>query len=87
MTEHVSSELAQVTQDVYAARQAFSTAAQNYAAALDRYIKAWQQHERNLSAPDVPHVAALGKSAIYENQIEGAKEHKEMLGPIIEYFG
>ena len=87
MTEHVSSELAQVTQDVYAAREAFSEAAQDYAAALDRYITAWQQHERNLSASDLPHVAVVGKSAIYENQIEGAKEHKEMLGPIIEYFG
>ncbi len=86
MSEHDSSELAQVTQDVYAAREAFSEAAQNYAAALDRYITAWQQHERNVSAPDLPHVAAVAKSAIYENQIEGAKEHKEMLGPIIEYF-
>ncbi len=86
MSEHDSSELAQVTQDVYAAREAFSEAAQNYAAALDRYINAWQQHERNVSAPDLPHVAAVAKSAIYENQIEGAKEHKEMLGPIIEYF-
>ena len=85
MTEHDSSELAQVTQDVYAAREAFSAAAQNYAA-LDRYINAWQQHERNSSAPVLPHVAAVAKSAIYENQIEGAKEHKEMLGPIIEYF-
>ncbi|MDQ3254547.1 MAG: hypothetical protein M3R15_11670 [Acidobacteriota bacterium] len=86
MTEHDSSELAQVTQDVYAAREAFSEAAQNYDAALDRYITAWQQYESNLSASDLPHVAAVGKPAIYENQIVGAKEHKEMLGPIIEYF-
>ncbi|MDQ3253206.1 MAG: hypothetical protein M3R15_04755 [Acidobacteriota bacterium] len=86
MTEHVSSELVQVAQDVYAAREVFSMAAQSYAAALDRYIQAWQQHERNQSASDMPHVAGTGNPAIYENQIEGAKEHKEMLGPIIEYF-
>ena len=87
MTEYTPDELAQVTQDMDAAREAFSDAARRYNAALNRYVRAWERHREDLRTSDMPYVAGMGKSALYENQIEGAKEHREMLKPIIEYFG
>lgn len=86
MTEQVPNELSQVTQDIYAAREAFVEAARNYDAALDRYMKAWEQHRAKLSTSEMPYVVALGKTAMYGGQIAGAQEHKEMLQPILDYF-
>ena len=66
---------------MYAAREAFSEAARRYDAALDRYASAWERHRENLLTSEMREVVAKGKSALYEDQIEGAKEHREMLKP------
>ena len=71
---------------MYPAREAFAEAAKSYDAALDRYIKAWQQHREKLLISYMSHVVAKHRSASYKDQVEGEKEHKEMLKHILEYF-
>jgi hypothetical protein len=84
MTEHVPDELSQVTREMYAAREALVEAARNYDDVLSRYMSAWESHRRRFPTSEMPGAVAAGRAAMYENQLEGAREHKEALSPILK---
>jgi hypothetical protein len=84
MTEHVPDELSQVTREMYAAREALLEAARNYDAVLSRHMSAWESHRERFPVSEMPYAVAAGRAAMYENQIEGAREHKEALSPILK---
>jgi hypothetical protein len=84
MTEQVPDELSQVTREVYAAREALLEAARKYDEVLSRHMSAWEAHRKKFPTSEMPHAVAAGRAAMYENQIEGAREHKEALSPILK---
>jgi hypothetical protein len=84
MDERVPDELSQVTREVYAAREALLEAARKYDEVLSRHMSAWESHRRKFPTSEMPHAVAAGRAAMYENQIEGAREHKEALSPILK---
>lgn len=84
MAEQVPDELSQVTREVYAAREALLEAARKYDEVLSRHMSAWEAHRSKFPTSEMPHAVAAGRAAMYENQIEGAREHKEALSPILK---
>ena len=84
MAEQVPDELSQVTREVYAAREALLEAARKYDEVLSRHMSAWEAHRHKFPTSEMPHAVAAGRAAMYENQIEGAREHKEALSPILK---
>jgi hypothetical protein len=84
MAEQVPDELSQVTREVYAAREALLEAARKYDEVLSRHMSAWEAHRGKFPTSEMPHAVAAGRAAMYENQIEGAREHKEALSPILK---
>lgn len=84
MAEHVPDELSQVTRELYAAREALLAAARKYDDVLSRHMSAWESHRERFPTSEMPHAVAAGRAAMYENQIEGAREHKEALSPILK---
>ena len=84
MAEHVPDELSQVTRELYAAREALLEAARNYDDVLSRHMSAWENHRARFPTSEMPGAVAAGRAAMYENQIEGAREHKEALSPILK---
>jgi hypothetical protein len=84
MTERIPDELSQVTREVYAAREALLEAARSYDEVLSRYMSAWESHRERFPTSEMPGVVAAGRAALYENQLEGAREHKEALSPILK---
>ncbi len=86
MTGEVPDELSQVTREMYAAREALVVAARHYDDVLSRYMRAWEEHRRRTPTSEMPGAVAAGRAAMYENQLEGAREHKEALSPILKLF-
>ena len=84
MAEHVPDELSQVTRDMYAAREALLESARNYDDVLSRYMRAWESHREKYPTSEMPSAVAAGRAAMYEDQLEGAREHKEALSPILK---
>ena len=84
MAEHVPDELSQVTREMYAAREALLDAARSYDDALSRYMRAWEGHREKYPTSEMPGAVAAGRAAMYEDQLEGAREHKEALSPILK---
>ena len=84
MAENVPDELSQVTREMYAARQALLGAARDYDGALSRYMSAWESHRERFPTSEMPGAVAAGRAAMYEDQLEGAREHKQALSPILK---
>jgi hypothetical protein len=84
MAENVPDELSQVTREMYAARQALLGAARDYDGALSRYMSAWESHRERFPTSEMPAAVAAGRAAMYEDQLEGAREHKQALSPILK---
>jgi hypothetical protein len=86
MQEEVPDELSSATREMYAAREALVEAARAYDAALSRYMSAWEGHRMRTPTSEMPGAVAAGRAAIYEDQLEGAREHKEALSPLLKLF-
>lgn len=83
MDEKVPDELSRVTREMYAAREALLEAARNYDDVLSRYMSAWEEHRDKHPTSEMPGAVAAGRAAMYEDQLEGAREHKQALSPIL----
>lgn len=86
MPEQVPDELSQVTREMYAAREALIAAARAYDDVLSRYMSAWEGHRKRFPTSEMPGAVAAGRAAMYEDQLEGAREHKEALSPLLKLF-
>jgi hypothetical protein len=84
MAEQVPDELSRAAREMYAAREALLEAARNYDGALSRYMSAWVNHRERSPTSGMPGAVAAGRAAIYEDQLEGAREHKQALSPILK---
>lgn len=86
MTESIPDELSQVTREMYAAREALVEAARKYDEVLSRYMSAWDAHRQRSPTSEMPGAVAAARAAMYEDQLEGAREHKEALSPLLKLF-
>ncbi len=84
MAEQIPDELSRAAREMYAAREALLEAARAYDTALSRYMSAWEGHREKHPTSEMPGAVAAGRAAMYEDQLEGAREHKEALSPILK---
>jgi hypothetical protein len=84
MAEKVPDELSRAMREMYAAREALLKAARDYDGALSRYMSAWESHREKSPTSEMPGAVAAGRAAMYEDQLEGAREHKQALSPILK---